>query len=79
MLARGRDTNIFFTADGKLIAEDIIGKQSTTLEERETTLKGEDKTDFLRLMRRMLHWDPEKRSTAKELANDPWILKHVGN
>ena len=55
--------------------------RSRTLEDQETTLKdGEDKDDrecFLRLMRKMLQWEPEKRSSARELGEDEWIVKHT--
>jgi serine/threonine-protein kinase SRPK3 len=54
---------------------------SRTLEDRETTLKnGEDEEErecFLRLMRKMLQWEPEKRSSPRELAEDDWIVKHT--
>ena len=43
------------------------------LENRETNLTGEDRLAFLRLMRKMLEWDPDKRAPAKELLNDEWI------
>lgn len=43
------------------------------LETRETNLTGEDRLAFLRLMRKMLEWDPDKRAPAKELLNDEWI------
>lgn len=52
-----------------------------TLDDRETSLQGEenkeDRECFLRFMRKMLQWEPEKRSSAKELAEDEWILKHT--
>jgi serine/threonine-protein kinase SRPK3 len=55
--------------------------RSRTLEDRETTLQdGDDKEDrecFLRLMRKMLQWELEKRSSARELAEDEWIVKHT--
>lgn len=44
------------------------------LEYRETSLDGEEKACFLRFMRKMLQWEPEKRSSARELAEDGWIL-----
>jgi serine/threonine-protein kinase SRPK3 len=44
--------------------------ESTPLEHRETSLEGEDRDCFLRFMRRMLQWEPEKRSSARELAED---------
>jgi hypothetical protein len=49
-------------------------KGQVPLEERETTLEGlEEREAFLRFMRKMLQWEPEKRSSAKELAEDEWI------
>jgi serine/threonine-protein kinase SRPK3 len=51
------------------------------LEDREMSLerdgKIEDRACFLRLMRKMLQWEPEKRASAKELAEDEWIVKHT--
>ncbi|ODM20524.1 hypothetical protein SI65_03577 [Aspergillus cristatus] len=41
------------------------------LEALETRL--EDKTAFLRFIRRTLAWIPEERRTAKELLQDPWL------
>ncbi|RDW64490.1 uncharacterized protein DSM5745_09901 [Aspergillus mulundensis] len=45
-----------------------------TLEEREERLDGDEKSDFLRFLRRMLCWLPEQRATAKELLFDPWLM-----
>lgn len=50
-----------------------------SLEQRETRLTGEDRDCFLRFMRKMLKWEPELRDSAKELAEDEWILKHGVN
>jgi serine/threonine-protein kinase SRPK3 len=38
-----------------------------------TFLHGEDKRLFLKFVRRMLQWEPEQQSTAKELYSDPWL------
>lgn len=46
-----------------------------TLETLEERLQGDDKTDFLRFLRRMLAWAPEDRATAKELLFDPWLMR----
>lgn len=45
----------------------------TPLEQRETSLEGEDKEKFLRLVQKMLQWEPEKRSSAKKLEKDEWL------
>lgn len=37
----------------------------------------EDRKLFLKLMRKMLQWEPEKRSRAKDLAEDEWITRHT--
>lgn len=44
----------------------------TSLEAEESKLEGYEKKEFVRFVSRMLQWDPEKRPTAKELAEDPW-------
>lgn len=51
----------------------IALQDHTPLEQRETTLAGEEKEAFLRLVRKMLQWEPEKRSSARELLDDEWI------
>lgn len=50
---------------------------STSLEMRETSLEGESREKFLAMMRKMLQWEPAKRASAKELAEDEWIMEHM--
>jgi len=38
-----------------------------------STLEGKDKDEFLNFVRKMLQWLPEKRKSAKELLEDPWL------
>lgn len=45
--------------------------EGQTMEALETRL--EDKSGFLRFIRRVLTWMPEKRATAKDLLQDPWL------
>ena len=33
--------------------------------------------DFLRFLKRMLAWLPEERATAKQLRDDPWLLRGI--
>lgn len=46
-----------------------------SLEDSEEQLSGENKALFLDFLRKMLHWVPEKRQTAKQLLNHPWLNK----
>jgi hypothetical protein len=46
---------------------------STSLEEIEAHLTGDEKRRFLEFMRKMLQWAPERRSTAGELFQDAWL------
>jgi hypothetical protein len=77
LLARAKQRDKFFTETGEFRHPGLL-HGLTPLERRETTLEGEDKESFLRMMRRMLQWEPEKRSSAKELAEDDWIRKQIG-
>lgn len=45
----------------------------TSLEEEEKHSDGEEKTEFLRFIWRMLQWDPASRPSARELVNDPFL------
>ena len=47
--------------------------QTGNLESSVTKIEGQDKRMFLAFVRRMLTWQPEYRSTAKELLSDPWL------
>ena len=77
LLAAGRQSRKFFSETDEFREKGLL-KGVAPLEQRETTLKGEDRQRFLRMMRRMLQWEPEKRSSAKELAEDEWIRMHMG-
>ncbi|KAJ5187847.1 hypothetical protein N7449_010841 [Penicillium cf. viridicatum] len=58
---------------GDLCAGELVGEH-IPLEQRETSLEGEEKEMFLRLVRKMLQWEPEKRSSAMQLEQDEWWL-----
>lgn len=57
---------------GDLFAGELVGGH-IPLEKRETSLEGEEKEMFLRLVRKMLQWEPERRSSAMELEQDEWV------
>ncbi|KAL3963516.1 hypothetical protein ACCO45_000520 [Purpureocillium lilacinum] len=73
LLDSGRSSHKFF-AD-----QDIPLLDSIPLEDRETSLEGEhqSRVKFLAMMRKMLQWEPSKRSSAKALANDEWIMENM--
>ncbi|KAJ8125148.1 hypothetical protein O1611_g8491 [Lasiodiplodia mahajangana] len=74
LLARGGLASKFFSDEGKFTAG-IDLPTSTSLEEIETHLTGDEKRQFLEFMRKMLQWSPERRSTARELFQDAWLQK----
>ena len=76
LIAQGQLSHKFFDSQGGFLAKNILPER-TTLEEKETTLNGPDQADFLRFVRRMLQWEPNKRSSAKSLAEDVWIQKQL--
>ena len=40
-----------------------------------TCMSGKEKMMFLNFVKRMVKWQPEERSTAKELLDDPWLYE----
>lgn len=51
---------------------DLVPKH-LSFEETVSTLTGQEKAMFLKFVRRMVKWEPEDRSSARELLNDPWL------
>ncbi|KAI1061636.1 hypothetical protein LB506_011831 [Fusarium annulatum] len=76
VLEAGKASHKFFTDTGDFRNEIPI-PESTSLVEQEISLEGERKQMFLAMMNRMLQWDPAKRESAKELAEDPWIMAYM--
>ncbi|CAG7563069.1 unnamed protein product [Fusarium equiseti] len=76
LLQSGSSSHKFFTETGDFL-HDIPIPNSTSLKKLETNLEGEDQQKFLAMMDKMLQWDPSKRSSAKDLARDEWIMKNM--
>jgi len=47
--------------------------KESSMEDEEENLQGEEKTMFLRFLKKMIQWVPEDRRSAKELMEDPWL------
>ncbi|KAI1179515.1 serine threonine protein kinase, CMGC group [Nemania sp. FL0916] len=76
LLDLGKLSHKFFNDTGDF-HPDIPLPASVPLEQRETSLEGEDRELFLAMMRRILQWQPADRSTAKTIADDKWIRRHM--
>lgn len=57
---------------GEFIRKDLIPRD-LRFAETVTLFQGEEKQQFLDFVSRMLQWQPEKRSTAKDLLEDPFL------
>ncbi|KAK8099812.1 hypothetical protein PG999_010186 [Apiospora kogelbergensis] len=76
LLKSGKSSHKYFTDQGDF-RPDFLVPSTVPLENRETNLEGADRERFLAMMRKMLQWDPVKRSSAKELAEDEWITTNI--
>lgn len=47
------------------------------MEAIETTVGRPEREEFMLLVRKMVQWMPERRSTAKELLEDEWLRKQL--
>ena len=52
--------------------KDLI-PENLTLEGSVLSLERKDKEEFLNFVPKMLQWLPEKRKSAKELLEEPWL------
>ncbi|KAI9148882.1 Serine/threonine-protein kinase SRPK [Paramyrothecium foliicola] len=63
----------FFDSHGEFLYKELI-QQDHKLEDTVTEIEGFEKEQFLDFARSMLHWLPEKRKTAAQLLEHPFIL-----
>ncbi|KFY47801.1 hypothetical protein V495_01801, partial [Pseudogymnoascus sp. VKM F-4514 (FW-929)] len=81
LIKLGKRSPEWFDGDGKWLEPDENEPErlpllpSSSLEAAEENLKGTDKELFLNFIKSMLQWEPEKRKTARELLDDPWLSK----
>ncbi len=57
---------------GEFIRKDLVPRD-LRIADTVTLFQGEEKQQFLDFVSRMLQWQSEKRSTAKELLEDPFL------
>ncbi|PYH70577.1 kinase-like protein [Aspergillus vadensis CBS 113365] len=62
-----------FSGQGTFKFPELIPSEEFNFSNMTPFLCGEDKRLFIEFVRRMLQWEPENRSSAKELYNDPWL------
>ncbi|CAN8102289.1 unnamed protein product [Discula destructiva] len=73
---KGTQVTIFFSDSGQFSAE-IPLPVRIPLGDRVSGLEGEDKQLFLKLMLKILQWEPHKRAPPSELADDEWIRRQL--
>lgn len=71
LLNRSEASWKYFNSDGTL--KHPLELPDVSLETSSTRLDGSDKVLFLEFVRKMLDWMPEKRHTAKQLLEHPWL------
>lgn len=42
-------------------------------------VQGEEKSMFIKFIKRIVTWNPDERSTAKELLQDPWLYEEIAD
>jgi serine/threonine-protein kinase SRPK3 len=70
-LQRSETSWEYFNTDGTL--KDSFEVPDVSLEMLATRLDGENKAQFLDFVRKMLDWMPERRHTAEQLLEHPWL------
>ncbi|QSS58105.1 protein kinase [Histoplasma capsulatum] len=72
LLDQGHETTKYFDHDGAFRYPELI-PENVSLVDSLNQIKDEDKISFLAFIMRMLRWQPEERSSAKDLLADPWL------
>ncbi|GLA00531.1 hypothetical protein AnigIFM60653_009280 [Aspergillus niger] len=65
--------NDLFSPQGTFKFPELIPSEEFNFSNMTPFLQGEDQRLFIDFVRKMLQWEPERRSCAKELYNDPWL------
>ncbi|KAK3177930.1 hypothetical protein OEA41_000062 [Lepraria neglecta] len=62
----------FFDSEGEFMHKDLI-PDAFNMGVSVLSLERKDKEEFLKFVQKMLQWLPEKRKSAKDLLEDPWL------
>ncbi|GCB22946.1 SRSF protein kinase 2 [Aspergillus awamori] len=65
--------NDLFSPQGTFKFPELLPSEEFNFSIMTPFLQGEDQCLFIDFVRKMLQWEPERRSSAKELYNDPWL------
>ncbi|RMD42050.1 hypothetical protein DV735_g3094, partial [Chaetothyriales sp. CBS 134920] len=68
LLERGDRTPLFYDENGRFRVPSGFSFETTL-----SRVSGQEKTKLIDFVRRMLRWNPNERSTARELLQDPWL------
>jgi serine/threonine-protein kinase SRPK3 len=73
LLARGNQWFVHevFNEDGTV--KDKEPMQRGQLDDQISSLEGQDKTNFMNMLRNMMMIDPQQRKSARELLDEPWL------
>ncbi|KAL2360083.1 hypothetical protein RJZ56_007057 [Blastomyces dermatitidis] len=72
LLDQGSESTKYFDHSGAFRYPELI-PEGLSLVDSLNQVEGEDKISFLDFIMRMLRWQPEERSSAKDLLADPWL------
>ncbi|KAG5795423.1 hypothetical protein H9Q69_005516 [Fusarium xylarioides] len=76
LLSSGQRTSMFYKPDGELKNPGLVPASGDfSLENTISCMSGEEKQRFIQFINRMVKWNPEERSTARELLDDPWLYE----
>ncbi|KAJ5207307.1 hypothetical protein N7491_002060 [Penicillium cf. griseofulvum] len=71
LLDKGTRTDLFYKSDGQCRGT-TIAPSNSNFEDSICNMHNEDKRMLIEFIQRMIKWNPEERSAAKELLQDPW-------
>ncbi|KAI9039313.1 uncharacterized protein KD926_009755 [Aspergillus affinis] len=72
LLEKGSRTHLLYKPDGQFKGT-AIAPSNFNFEKSIYNTYNENKSMFVEFVRRMIKWNPDERTTAKELLEDPWL------